>query len=73
MEPRLGKINLNANEKFYTEEQKAYVLRTCKEYINFFGYAKCEGRTDPHAFFDYHNLNQSELDKNAAYETMNAE
>jgi len=37
--PRSGKLNLNTNEKYFSPEQKAYVLKSCKEYINFFGYA----------------------------------
>lgn len=71
--PRSGRINLNTNEKFYTPEQKAYVLKICKEYINYFGYAKVEGKENPFAFFDYQNMTETDIQNNGAYEQLNAD
>lgn len=59
--PRSGKINLNSNQKYYSPEQLTYVLKMCKEYINFFGYAKVEGKENPFSFFDYENMTDSDV------------
>ena len=36
-------------------------MRICKEYINFFGYSKIEGKENPFGFFEYDNLKESEI------------
>lgn len=56
--PRSGKINLNTNQKYYNDEMRAYVMKNCKEYINFFGYTKIEGIENKFGFFEYDNMKE---------------
>ena len=57
--PRSGKINLNTNQHYYNAEMRAFVMRTCKDYLHFFGYTKVEGVENPFAFFEYEGLDVS--------------
>jgi len=71
--PRSGGINLNSNQRYYTPEMRNYVLKMCKEYINFFGYTKLEGVDNQFGFFEYENLKEEEIKNAGAYDALNKE
>jgi len=57
-------VNLNNHGKFFTEAQKNYILKTCKYYLNFFGYTEIEGQDNKFGFFKYDSMTEDEI-KNA--------
>ena len=71
--PRSGKINLNTNEKYFSEAQKKYVLRACRELLNYFGYTKIEGVENKFAFFEFDNLSEEEVANAGKFHDLNRE
>jgi len=64
---------MNSNQKFYSEEMKNYVMKTCREYINFFGYSKIEGKENPTAYFEYPALSDDEINNAGTFTVLNEE
>ncbi len=65
--PRSGRVNLNTNQKFFSEEMKNIVLKSCREYINFFGYTEVEGKENQFGFFKYDNVSDEEILKAGSF------
>lgn len=71
--PRSGKINLNTNQKYYNDEMRAFVMKHCREYINFFGYTKVPGVENKFGFFEYENMKDDEISKAGGFAALNKE
>ncbi len=71
--PRSGKINLNTNQKYYNDEMRSFVMKNCREYINFFGYTKIEGVENKFDFFTYDNMKEEEIAQAGKFTALNKE
>ena len=52
---------------------RAHVLKSCRQYINLFGYTKIAGQENPCGFFEYENLSAEEIESSGSYTRINDE